>query len=337
MKKTLRKKLVCMLMMAALLLSAAITYAQPASADNLNADEVNRFNVILVIDGSGSLVSGSSATDKSGLRYDAINLFLALLTNDGNQVGAIVFDDDSNNYLLNTGLTPVSGKGDKVSLGEKIRSAGTRNDTDIGSALLSAVSILEASGSQDGRSPAVVLFSDGRTDLGGNKEAYEQSLENRETAITKAQDAGIPIYSICLNASPVADPQELSEIASRTSGGFVSVSRAEDLAGAFETFYQLIFNSSGSEKRDVPFGADGKLTYSFDVPSVGAEEVNIILKQAGLQSIQVSGPSRQISAAELEENTMTGGDYEVIKLVKPQVGQWNLELSGTPGSRVTVC
>lgn len=53
MKKTLRKKLVCMLMMAALLLSAAITYAQPASADNLNADEVNRFNVILVIDGSG--------------------------------------------------------------------------------------------------------------------------------------------------------------------------------------------------------------------------------------------------------------------------------------------
>lgn len=336
MRKTLRKKLVCMLMMAALLLSAAITYAQPASADNLNADEVNRFNVILVIDGSGSLVSGSSATDKSGLRYDAINLFLALLTNDGNQVGAIVFDDDSNNYLLNTGLTPVSGKGDKVSLGEKIRSAGTRNDTDIGSALLSAVSILEASGSQDGRSPAVVLFSDGRTDLGGNKEAYEQSLENRETAITKAQDAGIPIYSICLNASPVADPQELSEIASRTSGGFVSVSRAEDLAGAFETFYQLIFNSSGSEKRDVPFGADGKLTYSFDVPSVGAEEVNIILKQAGLQSIQVSGPSRQISAAELEENTMTGGDYEVIKLVKPQVGRWNLELSGTPGSRVTV-
>lgn len=63
------------------------------------------------------------------------------------------------------------------------------------------------------------------------------------------------------------------------------------------------------------------------MPSVGAEEVNIILKQAGLQSIQVSGPSRQISAAELEENTMTGGDYEVIKLVKPQVGQWNLELS----------
>ena len=78
MRKTLRKKLVCMLMMAALLLSAAITYAQPASADNLNADEVNRFNVILVIDGSGSLVSGSSATDKSGLRYDAINLFLVI-------------------------------------------------------------------------------------------------------------------------------------------------------------------------------------------------------------------------------------------------------------------
>lgn len=336
MRNNMKKRLICALMLAALLLSTAISYAGPANADELNSDDVNRFNVILVIDGSGSLVSGGSATDKGGLRYDAINLFLALLTNEGNQVGAIVFDNDSSNYLLKTDLSPVSGKQDKEALAGQIRNAGTRNDTDIGSALLSAVEILETSGSHDGRKPAVVLFSDGRTDLGGNEEAYKQSLENQEMAITKAQTAGIPIYSICLNASPVADPKELSEIASRTSGGFVSVGRAEDLAGAFEAFYQLIFNSSGSAKSDVAFDQNGKLSYSFDVPTVGAEEVNIILKQEGMQSILVNGPFRQLDDAELEDSTMSGGDYDVIKLVNPEVGQWHLELTGTPGSSVTV-
>ena len=77
-------------------ISVSASAVQPYSHGKLS-----RFNIQLVIDGSGSLVNGSGATDPNGLRYDAINMFLALLTNEGNNVGAIVFDDKSNPFILN--------------------------------------------------------------------------------------------------------------------------------------------------------------------------------------------------------------------------------------------
>lgn len=42
--------------------------------------QIQKFNVALVLDGSGSLVSNSNGTDNDGLRYEAIQLFLALLS-----------------------------------------------------------------------------------------------------------------------------------------------------------------------------------------------------------------------------------------------------------------
>lgn len=333
MKTQAFKRIGC-IVLTAILLFCLSGVSLAGSVQSLRADGVNRFDVMLVIDGSGSLVAGKSATDKNGLRYDAINLFLALLTNSGNRVGAVVFDDQPQDYLLNSGLLETAGKADKVSLSESIRAAGTRGGTDIGSALLTAVDTL-TSQRQEQYQPVVILFSDGRTDL-DTQEEYEASLANRETAITRAQEAGIPIYSICLNASSVADPQELSDISSRTSGDFVSVSRAEDMAEAFEAFYQLIFNSPASEKSQLTFGPDGTLEYAFDVPTVGAEEVNVILRQENIAAMQVNTPSGQLSSAALEESTMTGGSYRVVKLVKPEMGRWSFAMEGQPGASVTV-
>ena len=332
MMKTLLSHAVPLLMVWSLLL------CQPAlaTAQAISNQDLERFNVMLVIDGSGSLVYGSDATDANGLRYDALDLFLALLTNSGNQVGAIVFDDDAQNYLLNTGLQPVSGKPDKLALSEQIRNAGTRNDTDIGSALLTAVETLNAQSAQNGMESVIILFSDGRTDLGDNEEAYNTSLENKETAITTAQAAGIPVYSICLNATPVADPAELQDISTRTSGDFVSVSSPEDLTGAFESFYNLIFATSSSERVTSTFPADGTLRFDIDVPTYGAEEVNIILDTDGVGQVQLNAPSGPLTAAEVEDFTMSGGDYDVIKLVDPEVGRWNLTLSGVPQDNVTI-
>lgn len=309
---------------------------QPATAAGSPLQEQERLNVMLVIDGSGSLVYGDSSTDPSGLRYDAIDLFLALLTNSGNHVGAIVFDDNPEDYLLNTGIQPVSGRDDKLNLSRQIRQAGTRNDTDIGSALLTAVDALNSASAQNGLDSVVILFSDGRTDLGGDEDAYAASLQNREAAITTAQSAGIPVYSICLNATSVADPAELEEISTRTSGDFVSVSTPEDLSNAFESFYNLIFSTSSSDRVNASFPADGQLAFDIDVPTYGAEEINIILNADGVQQIGLASPTAPLSTDELENSTMSGGDYDIIKLVDPEVGRWNLTLTGVPGDNVTI-
>ncbi len=306
----------------------------PALAE-ASEENGNHFNMMLVIDGSGSLISKNSGTDKAGLRYDAINLFLALLTNKGNNVGAIVFDSDPQNYLLNSGLLPITGKTDKVDLSQKIRDAGTRADTDIGSALLTAVDTLKAQQGQNGNQSAIILFSDGRTALSTDEE-YQQSIENKETAIAEAQEAGIPIYSVCLAATDVADPDELQQISNRTSGQAVVVNNAEDLSSAFETFYNLIFPAAGSETKDVTFPESGVIESEIQVPSYGAEEVNVILKGNSYDSIEMQSPSATVSAAELDDWTMEGGDYQVIKVEAPEPGTWILRLHGNPGAQVRV-
>lgn len=206
--------------------------------------QVQKFNVALVLDGSGSLVSNSNGTDNDGLRYEAVQLFLALLSDQGNEVSAIVFDDDSENYLLNTDVEQVSGKEEKLDLSQKIKNAGTGGDTDIGSALLTAVERLEVVNNDN--ESIIILFSDGRTDLGGDEKAYEQSLVNKDKAITKAQEDDIPIYSICLAASSVADPEELQEISERTNGSSVTIDSPDKISQAFE---QLICPLSSRQVR----------------------------------------------------------------------------------------
>lgn len=324
---------------AALVMAVVLSlcFVLSAAADKeLAAQQSNRFNVMLVIDGSGSLVSKSNGTDKDGLRYDAIELFMALLTNQGNNVGAVVFDDDSQQYILNTGISSVSGKDEKMSIAKQIRDAGTGGDTDIGSALLTAVEQLEAQQQTDDNRSAIILFSDGRTDLGGDEKAYEQSLANKDEAITRAQAAQIPIYGICLAASPVADPAEVEEIADRTSGSSVTINNADELSAAFEQFYKMIFNTSSTQAENEVFPEDGVLNLKTTVPAYGAEEINVILNGKNAEDLSVSAkaPSKSYSSADLDKNTITAGEYKVVKIVAPEKGEWDFTIQGTPGSSV---
>lgn len=328
------KHLLSIAIAVALVLSA-MTFSTSAT-QSLSSDQVERFNVMMVIDGSGSLVAGNGATDPNGLRYDAIDLFLALLTDSGNNVGAIVFDDDSQNYLLNTGVTSVSGKASKLELSKKIRDAGTRNDTDIGSALLSAINVLSEESQKNSLPSVVLLFSDGRTDLGGDQKAYDQSIANKDAAITLAQEKGIPIHSLCLNASPVADPAELKAIATRTSGSYVEVDDAKNLTQAFEKFYNLIFATSSSSTAETQFQPNGRLTFDFDVPSFGAEEVNLIMRTENPYRVVIDSPSKSYDEQMIDDATMSGGPYDVIKLVNPEKGKWTVKLQGNPNEKVVL-
>lgn len=318
------------LVLAAVLLVSLLC----VGASALDAGEVSRLNVMLVIDGSGSLTM-SGGTDTKGYRYDAIDLFLALLTNDGNNVGAIVFN---HNTLLNSPIAPITGKSDKLALSKKIKDAGAYGDTNIGGALLTAVEACKTATAQNGMQSVILLFSDGRTDVynHGGKKAQEASLKAKEEATTKAQEAGIPIHAICLNASSAADPAELQEISTQTSGTFASVKKAKDLTTAFENFYTLIFPNSSNELTENTFSADGKLELDIKIPAYGAEEVNVILDTTNVKSTAIQAPDGQLSDSDLNENTMSGGFYDVIKLVDPENGLWNVSLTGKPGTNVTI-
>ena len=84
------QKIVCLCLALFLLLVLSVPTVEASAKPGTDS----WFNVMLVIDGSGSLVSQSNGTDREAVRYDAIRLFMALLTDQGNNVGAIVFDDN---------------------------------------------------------------------------------------------------------------------------------------------------------------------------------------------------------------------------------------------------
>ncbi|MBR6825607.1 MAG: VWA domain-containing protein [Oscillospiraceae bacterium] len=323
---TVGKRAFAFLLAAVLLLSAVPALRAIGSQDGT----VERLNVMLVIDGSGSLPAG---TDTKGLRYEAIDLFLALLTNQGNNVGAIVFNDT---LLLETECDELVGKAEKMNLSQQIRDAGAKGGTDIGKALSAAVDKTIAKRDENKMNSVIILFSDGRTDVYGGEEAMNASLETKRLATQKAQDNGIPVYSICLNASDTASPDELREISQQTSGSFVEVNKAEDLTPAFEAFYNLIFPNTCNKLTQTTFSGEGTLSTDIAIPAYGAEEVNIILNMTNVTGIDVVSPDGVYSPEQIENTTMSGGYYDVIKLVEPLNGKWQVNLSGKPGTEVTI-
>lgn len=322
----------CGVLLLAVMLIAGLLCAGSVSA--LSSDQVSRLNVMLVIDGSGSLTM-DNGTDLEGHRYEAIDLFLALLTNDGNNVGAIVFNHET---LLNSPIAPITGKADKLALSQKIREAGAQGDTNTGDALQSAVDACTAATAENGMNSVILLFSDGNInmDYHGGDEAVERSKEAQENAITKAQGAGIPIHTICLNATSYSHPEEMQQISDRTGGTYAAVSKATDLTATFENFYRLIFPNSSNEITQTTFPSDGKLSLDIQIPTYGAEEVNVILDTTTVDSTAITAPSGVLSGSDVDDSTMSGGFYDVIKLVDPEKGLWNVSLTGTPGTNVTV-
>ena len=151
-------------MAAVLALMLALALVCPCLA---NAEEpsktVNRFNVVLVVDKSGSLRSDhGGGTDPDGLRFDAMRLFLGLLTETGNNVGAVVFDEQ---IRYDSGLKPMASMDDKKALIREVESFGTSYDTDIGTAVLRAAEMLKGMREENGLPCMILLLSDGKTDF----------------------------------------------------------------------------------------------------------------------------------------------------------------------------
>lgn len=323
----------CAFVLAVLML-AGIFCGTTASA--AATKESTRMNVMLIIDGSASLDWEHDPTDPDGYRYDAIDLFLALLTDRDNNIGALVFHGSADDFQLNLGMEAINGKNAKLDLSDKIRSVSTDNGTNLGAALLQGVQEAADMSAKNGLESVVILFSDGKTEVSGGDEAMEASLRAKEEATVLAQNEDIPVYTVCLAATDRADPAELQEIATRTSGEFVKVEDAKALSKAFETFYQMIFGASGTEIQDITFPADGSIQVPFTIPTYGAEEVNVILDTNGLTNVAITTPNGDMSSAELGEATMSGGYYDVIKLVGPTPGDYIVSLQGVPESSVTV-
>jgi Mg-chelatase subunit ChlD len=313
---------------AAVAMSAVIgiPMALSALADTVDTEQsANKFNVVFVIDESGSMLK----TDADQLRYDATDLFLGLMSQEGNCVGTVSFDDE---IMYAEDIMPVSGSADKTTIAEAIKNHTTDGgDTDIGGALDKAVSMLDEKASSDYPS-VIILLTDGNTDLDNNpdvlSDAEEESLEKRSEAIEEARQKGYQVYSICLNENGSADVSETKQISDATGGAFAEVNNADDLKDVFEMFYQMIYGTSD----DVIYEGTVPVDAPFVVPEAGVEEANIMI-QGAVTSVKFTDPSGQEYT---DVETTDCGNILLEKIVNPASGEWVVSVDGDPGATVQV-
>lgn len=303
-------------------------FCLPSLAAEASGDEkVNRFNVVMVTDASGSM----SDTDPEGYRYEAINLFVALLANGGNHVGSVVF---SNDVSEEQDPVEVTGRPEKTEITDGIQGQEVGGWTDIGGALEEAVDMLEEDGDENLPS-IIVLLTDGNTEMGTEEETQE-SIAKKEEALEEARESGCQIYTICLNQNQQANPDELRQIAQATGGQFREVQKAEDLQDVFDLYYQMIFSTQSVKLAEETIPESGVVSRDFDVAELGVEEINMVVFGEADRYVLRDPQGHEYTEEELAELLYSSRTFDLLKISQPQSGQWHLDVYGTPGSQIEI-
>lgn len=307
-----------------MLVSVCVTYASAKQQATSN-----RFNVVFAIDSSGSM----SDTDPDKLRFDATELFLGLLANDGNYVGGLVFN---NGVVEKSDIAGIKGMSDKEKVQGIMKGAKIVGGTDIGLALQESVKMIEEKGNKALPS-AIILLSDGNTDL-ASEELYKESNIAKASAIQKARNNDYKVYSVCLNVDGSADKKELSQISNATSGECFEIKNSSDLNNIFAKFYNLIYSTSTTKIDDSEIPKNGKIHQVFNVPSTGVEEVNIIVSSSQpISNMTLKKPDGTVmSADEVKKITSSSRAFTITKLVEPEGGAWEINATGKAGDKVKI-
>lgn len=283
----------------------------------------NRFNVVIVLDASGSM----RQTDPQGYRFEAISQFTGLLAEQGNVLGGVVFHTDIPAELAPAEITGQEGKDAVIEMLKSVPDNGGWTNT--GAGLARAVEMIKANG--DPNLPSVILFlSDGNTEM-ASADATKASLEQKADALQAAREEGITIYSVCLNANKSADVSEMQQLSDATGGVFQEVSKAQDLQDVFNMFYNLIYGTSTITLVDEVFPDPGILETTFDVPGLGVEEVNIIIYGNTTKKSLLKPDGTESDATSVDSDT-----FSMLKLTDVVPGTWTLVTEGVPGDSIKI-
>lgn len=320
-KKTANRIGTIFLSMLIILMSCTTAFAVNTTPES------NRFNVVLVADESLSMVY----TDPEKLRADSIDLFVSLLANGGNMVGSVVFNSD---IVRKNDIAEIHGKTEKTIITGNVREGKPGGDTNIGKALLSAIEMLDKSKNENLPS-IIILLTDGNTDM-SSEELTQKALDDKETALEQARDAGYRIFTICLNKDNTAKPDEMKQIAAATGGEFREVTDASNLQEVFDLFYQIIFSTKSTGLVDAKVPENGILSFDFDVANIGVEEVNIIVFGKPDSYNLTDSAGKAYSDEQIGELRYPSDRFDLLKIVSPIGGRWKLDIHAKPNTSIKV-
>lgn len=201
-------------------------------------------------------------------------------------------------YLVSD-MVEASAIRDKNALKQQVTDATSKSGTNtpLGTALLSAVDLLENNGASD-KNACVILLTDGR--IAAQQNRYDDK-DNAHTAAKTAASHDWPVYTMHLNdgerygagSEETTLMRQIAEESGAGEDGYTPLTSFQEGNAAVARAFMNIFNRFmfGGNGNIITKTADtqGDVTCDFEVPEL-TSETTVIVSGASLKSVTVNGP-----------------------------------------------
>lgn len=286
-----------------------------------------KIDAVLTVDVSNSM----NDSDRNKVSFEAMKMFVDMTSVQGDKIGIVSYTDK---IVREKALLKINSPQDKQDLKSFIDQLTLGPNTDIAVGVDEAVKVLE-SGRETGHYPMIVLLADGNNFLAGTR-TQEQSDQVLQDSVKRAKQAGIPIYTIGLNADGSLNKSVLENIAKETGGKTFVTSTADNLPQILSEIF-----ASHLKLKVIPLNSiTGNGQYqdvTVSVPNASVLEANISLMSDQPVEAKLIDPSGKERALPSDGIVFTKSKaYSLIKINKPAQGDWKLQIKGIDKDKIDI-
>lgn len=289
----------------------------------------SHIDAVLLIDVSNSM----KTSDKNKIANEAMKMFIDMLSTQGDKVGIVAYTDK---VQREKALLEINSESDKQDLKDFIDGLDRGAYTDIAVGVEEAVKVLQ-NGSDPSHEPIIVMLADGNNDFNkATGRTQSESDKELKAAVEVAKKNGYPIYTIGLNADGKLNKQSLAELSNETGGKAFSTDSADDLPQILSEIF-----ASHLKLKVVPvqsITANGNYQdVTVEVPNGSVLEANISIMSSQPVTAKLTDPSGNEVAIPSQNVLLSkSSSYSLIKLLKPQEGDWKLQVKGVPKDKIDI-
>ncbi|MGG3283766.1 vWA domain-containing protein [Paenibacillus solani] len=318
------KWLFCLMATALLIL----TWGGGSLPHAMAAPQGSSIDAVLVMDASNSMKN----SDPERISGEAMKMFIDMLATTGDKVGIVSYTDK---IQREKALLEIQSEADKTALKEFIDQLDRGPYTDISIGLDEAVKVLQQ-GADPAHAPMIVVLADGNNDLPKAGKSSQEATDDLNQAVQEAKGSGIPIYTIGLNADGKLNKETLADLADQTGGKSFITSSADDLPQILSEIF-----ASHQQLKIVPVQSiTGNGSYQevvIHVPNANVLEANVSIMSSSpvdLKLMDPAGVEQSIPSANVMRST--SNSYSLLKLLKPQQGDWKLQVKGVSKDKIDI-
>jgi len=272
------------------------------------------YNVVFVMDTSGSLGLGTNPTDPNRLREQGLGMILSWLPGTNSRVGLVTFSTTAEVFENNLRL--VNSQSDVEDFYYAVQKP-LGQYTNITQALDLATGFFSTDRGMDPELPnLIVLFTDGILDLPVVRTQADPSPMLKIADDAKANN--ILIATIALNNNNTVDEDKLQILSQIASDGlYWKITSSSELTDAFNEMHDSLFYS---EKHPLEAGEDW-----FSVPKYGANSLTFtFFSDTPNDTFTLTSPDGTVYS---EADTYKLSGLSIITIEKPPYGQWFSDIS----------